>query len=88
MERHAYLSERLQPGYPAYKFLNGLRGSDYIVYALLDENMVYCAEGTFLGDNYSPARYSRVMRTLHSDEALYDELRTMGADYFLVTTPP
>jgi hypothetical protein len=85
-ERHVYLSEKLQPAYPAYMFLNDLRGSDYTVYALFNENMVYYANGRFRGDNYGPARYSRVMRSLDSGQALYNELRAMDADYFLVTT--
>lgn len=84
-ERHEYLSRAL-PSYPAYRLLNERNRSRYRVYALFDENMAYFADGTFMGDWFGPARYSRVTGRIGNSRELYRELRRLGADYFLVRT--
>jgi hypothetical protein len=83
--RNLYLARKL-PSYPAYEFLNRLKGSDYRLYALGSENMTYFANGAFMGDWFGPARYGRVQNKLGSGDALYGELRSLGADFFLVAT--
>lgn len=84
-ERHEYLAQAL-PSYPAYRLLNEGNRSQYRVYALFDENMAYFADGTFMGDWFGPARYSRVTESIGDSRELYRELRRLGADYFLVQT--
>jgi hypothetical protein len=84
--RHEYLG-RILPVYPALHFLNQRRGDDYTVYALRAENMVYHAEGRFLGDLVGPARYVLVTRHLGSGTALFNELQRLGASHFLVGDP-
>lgn len=84
-QRDAFLSQVHLP-YEAIRYLNKLRGRDNVVYVLYAENMAYFVDGVFLGDWLGPARYSRVLGKLASGTALYDELRAIGADYFLYTT--
>lgn len=81
-QRDVYLAMYL-PAYSTYKFLNKLKGHDYKVYALYNENMAYFADGIFMGDSFGPGRYSRILSKLTDGQALYRELRAMGADYFL-----
>ncbi|HEX7184205.1 MAG TPA: glycosyltransferase family 39 protein [Thermoanaerobaculia bacterium] len=82
-ERDAYLAREL-PLYPAVRFLNRTRGSDYTVYAFHAENMVYHADGVFLGDWSGPARFARFVPLVNDPEALYRELRHVGADHLLI----
>jgi hypothetical protein len=83
--RDTFLSTWL-PDYPAYKLLNEKYGSDYTLYALRGELMTYYADGRYRGDAFGPARASRIMVHLDDGQALYDELREMEADHFLVST--
>jgi len=83
-QRDAYLSQHL-PSYSAYKFLNELKGRDYTLYALYDTNMAYFADGTFMGDWFGPARYSRILSSMESGQDLYEALKSLGAQYFLVS---
>ncbi len=82
-QREQYLARAL-PVWPALRFLNRTRGSGYTVYALHAENMIYFADGRFLGDWYGPARYDRVIPLLPDPDALWRELRRLGADHLLV----
>jgi hypothetical protein len=82
-KREAFLAWAL-PTYPAYKLLNERKGHAYSLYALLDENMAYFAQGDFKGDHFGPARYRDLRASFHSGEALYQALRKLGADHFLV----
>ncbi len=82
-QRDLYL-ERYLRSYQAYQFLNELADSHYTVYALYDANMAYFPDGQFMGDWFGPARYSRIVDKLKNDQALYEELRTLGARYFLI----
>ncbi len=79
-----YLRERL-PTYQLYEHLNQLKGRNYRVYALFDENMTYYADGLHMGDVFGPARFSLVETKLGSGEALWHQLRALGADYFILT---
>ena len=81
--RAAYLSH-WAPSYPAYQLLNDRRGSRYRLYQLLDEQMAYFADGTFMGDWFGPARYTPVLHALHDGRALHAELKRFGADHFLI----
>ncbi|MGB9661866.1 MAG: ArnT family glycosyltransferase [Moorellaceae bacterium] len=82
-QRDIYLARHLL-SYPAYKFLNDLKGRNYTLYALYDENMAYFADGQFMGDWFGPARYSRIATKLGDSQGLYEELKTLGANYFLI----
>ena len=84
-QRDAYLAERLPSSYSAYKFLNELKGRSYTLYALFDENMMYFADGTFMGDWFGPARYNRITDRLQDGQALYKELKILGANYLLLS---
>jgi 4-amino-4-deoxy-L-arabinose transferase-like glycosyltransferase len=83
-KQEKYISERL-PTYHLYKYLNQLKGRNYRVYAFLDENMTYYADGVHMGDVFGPARFSLVEPKLGSGEALWRQLRALGADYFIFT---
>ena len=82
-QRDAYLTRQLL-SYPAYKLLNDLKGRDYALYALYDERMAYFADGLFMGDHFGLARYSRILDKINDSQLLYEELRILKADYFLV----
>ena len=82
-ERELYLAREL-PAYAALQHLNRLWGSDYVVYGVLLENMVYHAEGTFLGDWSGPARFHRVLPAMGDPEAFHRLLRELGAGYLLL----
>jgi predicted secreted protein len=81
--RDAFLAARL-PSYPAYLLLNRSKNTDYVLYALYDENMRYFAEGTVKGDWFGPARYSDMEASMGDGRRLYDQLQQEGAGYFLV----
>jgi hypothetical protein len=81
--REEYLLWQL-PVYPAIRYLNQERGDRYTVYAFHAESMQYFAAGRFLGDWSGPARYDLVIPHLHDPEALWRELRRLGADHLLV----
>lgn len=82
-QRDKYLTERM-PSYPAHKLLNSLRGPNYTLYAMQDENMAYFVDGVYKGDYFGPARYARIWDKLTDGQRLYSELKSLGADYFLV----
>ncbi len=84
-QRDNYLTIVL-PSYPAYKFLNELRGDNYRVYALHDTNLAYYADGTFMGDVFGPARSDPIVKNLQDGRALYAELKRLGTDFFLVNS--
>jgi Dolichyl-phosphate-mannose-protein mannosyltransferase len=71
--------------YPAIRYLNGVCGSSYTLYALHAENMLYFAAGRFLGDWSGPASYGRVVPVDGDAGVLYQRLRALGVDHFLVT---
>lgn len=83
--RDRYLAERLSV-WPAVRFLNRVRGSGYTVYAFHAENMVYLAEGKFLGDWNGPARFGLMEPLLRDPAALHRELREIGAGYLLIVS--
>jgi hypothetical protein len=64
--------------------LNSIKRPNYTLYALQDENMAYFVDGTYMGDHFGPARYTRLWDKLTDGEPLYNELKSMNADYFLV----
>jgi hypothetical protein len=72
------------PVWPAVRFLNQTQGSRYTVYAFHAENMVYLADGRFLGDWIGLARFDRVLSNLRGPEDLHGRLRGLGAGYLLV----
>jgi 4-amino-4-deoxy-L-arabinose transferase-like glycosyltransferase len=81
--RDRYLAAQL-PLWPAVRFLNRTQGSRYTVYAFHAENMVYLADGRFLGDWNGSHRFS-VMEPLTRDPAaLHRRLREIGAGFLLV----
>lgn len=82
-QRFDYLVQRL-PSYPAYRFLNDLKGRDYTVYAIPDERMAYFADGIFMGDHFGLARYSLIIEKLDDTAALYEALRSLNVGYFLI----
>lgn len=90
-ERDAFLTRQL-PAYPAYQFLNRLRGADYTVYALFNHKMTYYADGRFISALFAPGGYASIFDgdyrngKLVEGEALYRKLKGLGADYLLVET--
>jgi hypothetical protein len=61
------------------------------MYAFHAENMVYFAEGRFLGDWFGPASFEKVLTAGSTPEALHSRLRALGVDYLLVVaerSPP
>lgn len=85
-ERDRFLTQWL-PTYPAYQFLNARNGQRYTLYAYEDKFMAYFCDGTFMGDSVGPGRYSRIKARFGDSRALYAELRSLGADYFLIPLP-
>ncbi|MDW8284051.1 MAG: glycosyltransferase family 39 protein [Myxococcales bacterium] len=83
--RQAYLLRR-EPRYAPLLELNRRHGRAYRVYALYGEDLIFWAEGTVVGDWFGPARYARIEARLHDGEALYQELRALGCDHFLLVT--
>ena len=82
-QQEEFLSSHL-PTFKAYSFMNSQKDSNYVLYALYDENMAFFAKGVFMGDHFGVARYSDLLGSDVDGEALYDQLRRLGADYFLV----
>jgi hypothetical protein len=82
-EQAYYLTEKL-PSFPAYQYLNQTRGRNYSLYALFDENMAYFADGRFMGDWFGPGRFERIYSKFSNVKALHQELRSLGANYFLI----
>src|SRR6266508_2949637 len=82
-QRDDYLTKQL-PSYPAHKLLNGLKGSSYTLYAMQDENLAYFVDGVYKGDYFGPARYARIWDKLNNGQLLYNELKSLEADYFLI----
>jgi hypothetical protein len=85
--REAYLARSL-PLYPSLAWLNRTRGRAYTVWSLHAENMVYFADGRFLGDWFGPASFSRVTAGLQGPADLHTRLRRLGADHLLVPRDP
>lgn len=84
-QRDVYLADRLS-SYPAYKFLNTARGTNYCLYAFYSENMPYFADGTVMGDWFGVARYGDLLDKLASGKLLYDHLRKLRATHLLINT--
>lgn len=82
-QRDAFLARSL-PTYPAYQYLNDVKGSRYSLYALYDENMNYFADGICMGDHFGPARYRDVLSPGVDGPTLHRRLSTLGAGYMLV----
>jgi 4-amino-4-deoxy-L-arabinose transferase-like glycosyltransferase len=82
-QRDSYLEHNL-PAYPAYEWLNRHRGHNYVLYALLDEQMTYFADGRFIGEWFGPGRYSPILEKLSAPKDLFLQLKGMGATFFLV----
>jgi hypothetical protein len=85
VQREAYLSRRL-PLYPAVAHLNRRYGAAYTVYGLWAEEMIYYADGRFLGDWYGPASYRQVLRNVRNAEGLHRSLRRNDVGFLLVAT--
>ena len=83
VERDTYLLREVS-GFEAIQAIHRAEGAEYSVYALYGENLRYYANGRFLGDWFGPARYSRIKAVLDDGQALYDELRGLGACYLLI----
>ena len=82
-DRDRYI-ERANPLYAAVEFLNRTMGDHYTLYALEFGNLAYYADGRFMGDWFGPARYSLITNTSFRPPHLYQQLRKLGANYFLV----
>jgi hypothetical protein len=81
--RERYLAQRL-PAFPAIAFLNRTLGSQYTLYAYHSENMPFFADGRFLGDQFGPANFRRIIGGSPDTDALWQKLRALGADHLLV----
>jgi 4-amino-4-deoxy-L-arabinose transferase-like glycosyltransferase len=76
--------ENLHGSYPAYAWLNGMRGTHYRVYAWREPEMAYYAEGKFIGDWFGPARYRDFEAGIARGEEVYRFLRAFDIDYWVV----
>ena len=85
-DRHASLA-RTHPSYLAYLFLNETRGQNYHLYALLDTDMAFFADGVYTGDWFGRQRYGDLFRRWNDSRALYSHLRSLGATHFLINKP-
>ena len=81
--RHEFLARRLAT-YPAIQELNRTLGSAFTVYAVHDENMVYWADGTLLGDFTGPASFARVIPLAEDPPRFVEALRRLGVTHLLV----
>jgi hypothetical protein len=81
--RAAYLARKL-PSYPALSFLNRTLGDGYTVWALHAENMLYFADGRFLGDWNGPASFSRVLTGARDARSFHGTLRRLGVTHLLI----
>lgn len=81
--RQDYLSREI-PGYDAIRLLNETEGSGYTAYGLHTSRLCYYADGRLLGDQTGPYAFRRVLSVFGNSPALYDELRGLGARFFLV----
>ncbi|MBI3658305.1 MAG: glycosyltransferase family 39 protein [Acidobacteria bacterium] len=81
-QREAYLLRQI-PSYAAIKFLNESKGRNYSVFALYDSEMAYFADGVLMGDWCGPAGMIRMANKLNDSEALYNELKSLGANYLM-----
>jgi hypothetical protein len=81
--REAFI-EKTYPTYPLYRWIESAGGATPRVYAWRDSPLAYYAPGTFLGDWFGPARYSRIECALPSASALGDSLDALGVAYFVV----
>lgn len=88
-QRDEFLSRRL-PAYAALRYLNRTRGGNYTLYAFHAENMIYFAEGRFLGDWFGPASFEKVWAGSASPLSLHSKLRALGVDHLLLVrgAPP
>jgi hypothetical protein len=80
--RDAFIA-RTYPTYPLYRWLDHARERRRI-YGWRDSPLAYYSPGTFVGDWFGPARYSRIETALPSAAALRDSLDALGADTFVV----
>jgi 4-amino-4-deoxy-L-arabinose transferase-like glycosyltransferase len=81
--RDRYLAAQL-PLWPAVRFLNRTQGSRYTVYAFHAENMVYLAEGRFLGDWNGPGPFGEMEKLTHDPAALQRKLSELGAGFLMI----
>ncbi|HEX6903699.1 MAG TPA: phospholipid carrier-dependent glycosyltransferase [Thermoanaerobaculia bacterium] len=81
--REAYLARAL-PVHPALAHLNRTRGRGYTVWALHAENMVYFADGRFLGDWVGAASFPRVLAASRDAGSFHHKLRRLGVTHLLI----
>ena len=81
--RDRYLTAQL-PLWPAVRFLNRTQGSGYTVYAFHAENMVYLAEGRFLGDWNGSGPFGEMEKLTRDPAALHRKLRELGAGFLMI----
>lgn len=96
--REDFLLRRVGTGYQSIHLLNATRASDYRVYAIRSENLIYYADGELTGDQFGPKSYGllapwielrviapaqqTISRT--NSDGLLEILRRFDAEYFLV----
>jgi len=83
-QRDAFLTRNL-PAYPAYQFLNRLKGRDYTVFALFDQRLTYYADGRFIAAMLAPGGYKKVFdgNRVVDGQTLYRDLKEMDVNYFV-----
>ncbi len=90
-QRDFWLAGQL-PAYPALQYLNRLKGRNYTVYTLFSHKMAYYAEGRLVAAIFVPGGYTNVFDgdyregKLIGGRPLYQTLRRLGADYFMLET--
>jgi hypothetical protein len=78
------VQRRHLPGFAALQEVGRRHGNESTVYGLNLESLAFYAPGRYLGDWFGPARYAKLRPSLGSGEALYGQLRLLGADHLLV----
>lgn len=82
-QRNQFLNAYI-PSYKAFSWLNNIISKKCKVYALLDEKEAYYEKGIFLGDWFGPARYSNILDSLKNKANVYDVLKKLNVNYFIV----
>jgi len=81
--RAAFIA-RAYPSYPLYAWLAGAPGKDKRIHGWRDSPLAYYCPGTYVGDWFGRARYSRLDVALPSASALRDSLDALGVAFLVV----
>ncbi|OGW38796.1 MAG: hypothetical protein A2Y97_01445 [Nitrospirae bacterium RBG_13_39_12] len=81
--RNEYLSKEIE-SFHLLQIAN--KSPSLSIYQIGFENAFYFAKGKMIGDWFGPARYSTILEAVGNSEKLYEKLRAMDIQFFLVNT--